>query len=85
MEDVIVAASEFKAKCLRMLDEVAAGNRTLVITKHGKPVARITPIEPRGSLEGSWKGLVKAKSDLGNLDTSDVGWETLSEWDELNK
>ena len=85
MEDVIVAASEFKAKCLRMLDEVAAGSRTLVITKHGKPVARITPIQPQGSLEGSWKGLAETKSDLANLDTGNVGWETLREWDELNK
>jgi prevent-host-death family protein len=84
MEQVTVGASEFKAKCLRMLDEVAKSGRALVITKHGKPVARVTPVQPQESLEGSWKGLVEIKGDLVNADTSGE-WETLREWDELNK
>jgi prevent-host-death family protein len=40
-----VSASEFKAKCLRMLDEVDAEG--IVITKRGKPVARLVPMAPR--------------------------------------
>lgn len=39
-----VTATEFKAKCLRMLDELDAEG--LVITKHGKPIARVVPIRP---------------------------------------
>ena len=47
MKEATVAASEFKAKCLRMLDEVAEQGQTLIITKHGRPVARVTPVPKR--------------------------------------
>ena len=47
MKEATVGASEFKAKCLRMLDEVAEQGRTLVITKHGRPVAKVTPVQER--------------------------------------
>ena len=40
-----VPAGEFKAKCLALLDEVAKTGETLVVTKRGKPVARILPPE----------------------------------------
>ncbi len=48
-----IAASRFKAQCLALLDEVAATGQALVITKRGKPLARLTPLEPPESLEGS--------------------------------
>jgi prevent-host-death family protein len=38
-----ITATQFKAKCLRLLDEVAETGETLVVTKHGRPVARIEP------------------------------------------
>lgn len=38
-----ITASQFKARCLRLLDEVAETGETLVITKHGRPVARVEP------------------------------------------
>ena len=41
-----VAAGEFKARCLALLDEVAERGETLVVTKHGKPVAKVVPVEP---------------------------------------
>ena len=37
-----VKASEFKAKCLKLMDEVAASGEEIVITKKGKPVAKLT-------------------------------------------
>jgi prevent-host-death family protein len=49
----VVPAGEFKAKCLALLDEVAETGETLTVTKHGKPVARVVPIEApdlRGSI-----------------------------------
>jgi prevent-host-death family protein len=49
----ILAASRFKAQCLGLLDEVAATGESLVITKRGRPVARIAPIEAPASLRGS--------------------------------
>jgi prevent-host-death family protein len=40
-----IAAGEFKAKCLALLDEVQQKHEEIVVTKRGKPVARIVPIE----------------------------------------
>jgi prevent-host-death family protein len=54
-----IPAGEFKAKCLKLLDKVAQDRQTLVITKHGKPVAQIVPMpspatgDPFGALRGS--------------------------------
>lgn len=48
-----VAASEFKAKCLALLDEVAETKEELVITKRGKAVARVVPAEEPRSLIGT--------------------------------
>ena len=39
-------ASTFKARCLALLDEVARSHTTVVVTKYGKPVARLVPLEP---------------------------------------
>lgn len=47
MSEPTVAASVFKARCLALLDEVATTHRSLVITKHGVPVARLVPIETK--------------------------------------
>jgi prevent-host-death family protein len=64
MKSAIVTASEFKAKCLHLLDEVEEGE-TLVITKRGRKVAKVSPISPpKRSLRGSWKGLVKITGDI---------------------
>ena len=45
--DKMIAAGEFKAKCLRLLDEVAASRAPLVITKRGKPVAKLLPVDKK--------------------------------------
>ena len=65
-----IQAGEFKAKCLAILDEVNETGQTLVITKHGRPVAKIIPIEEPCSLEGS----VLFEEDLVSpiLDTWDM-------------
>ena len=42
-----VPAGEFKAKCLALLDDVALTGQTLVVTKRGKPVAQVSPVEPQ--------------------------------------
>jgi prevent-host-death family protein len=39
-----VAISELKAHCLRLVDEVARQRRELIVTKRGKPIARVVPI-----------------------------------------
>ena len=49
----IIPAGRFKAQCLALLDEVARTGVDLIVTKRGKPVARVTPVEPPPSLQGS--------------------------------
>ncbi|MGQ0744115.1 MAG: type II toxin-antitoxin system Phd/YefM family antitoxin [Acidimicrobiales bacterium] len=51
----VVMASTFKQQCLALLDEVAAERVTVVVTKRGKPIARLMPLEddPPISLMGS--------------------------------
>lgn len=58
-----IGATEFKQKCLRLLDRV--GPEGIVITKHGKPVARLMPVES-GSAEliGSLKGKLRVTGDV---------------------
>lgn len=50
-----IPASEFKARCLGLLDEVAETKVALTVTKRGRPVAKLVPLdeEPHQSLLGS--------------------------------
>jgi prevent-host-death family protein len=48
-----IPAARFKAQCLKLLDEVAETGETIVVTKRGKPVAKLEPIEEPPSLKGS--------------------------------
>ncbi|MGI9019913.1 MAG: type II toxin-antitoxin system Phd/YefM family antitoxin [Solirubrobacterales bacterium] len=48
-----ISATQFKARCLALLDEVAQGGGELVVTKHGRPVARVVPADEEVSLRGS--------------------------------
>lgn len=40
-----IKASEFKAKCLKLMDEVAASGEEIVITKRGRPVSKLVPCD----------------------------------------
>jgi len=62
-----VSASRFKAECLRLLDEVAETGREVVITKRGKPVAKVTPVESPPSLRGSVRFLVSDEELIAPL------------------
>ena len=60
----ILSATEFKAKCLRILDEL--DSQGVVITKRGQPVAKLTPVPKvdNSQLIGSLKGKVIIKGDI---------------------
>ena len=76
MKESTVTASEFKAKCLRMLDEIAEHGDTLIITKRGRPIAKVAPVAPMlKSLRDAWKGKIKIKGDIVHFDTSEE-WES---------
>ena len=53
VETRTVPAGEFKARCLALLDEVAATGECLTVTKRGKPVARLVPVDAPKPLLGS--------------------------------
>jgi prevent-host-death family protein len=53
-----IPAGRFKAQCLRLLDEVAETGETIVVTKRGKAVAKLEPVEQPPSLVGSVTFLV---------------------------
>lgn len=79
MKESTVQASEFKTHCLRLLDEVADNGRPIVITKRGRPVARLVPVESTSKpLGGRWEGRIKIKGDIVHFDTS-------SEWNALKE
>lgn len=40
-----VPAAQFKSRCLALLDQVAESGRPVIVTKHGKPVVQIVPVE----------------------------------------
>ncbi|HLE84454.1 MAG TPA: type II toxin-antitoxin system prevent-host-death family antitoxin [Thermoanaerobaculia bacterium] len=40
-----ISASEFKARCLGLLDEIAASRVPLVVTKRGRPIAKLVPVD----------------------------------------
>jgi prevent-host-death family protein len=67
--------SEFKAKCLKLVDELEPDG--LVLTKRGTPVARIVPIRQRGSghLVGRMKGRVEV---LGDIFSTGEQWDAQS-------
>lgn len=58
--EVHVPAAAFKARCLELMDRVRESGAEFVVTKHGRPVARLVPYEDSGakSLFGSMKGTV---------------------------
>jgi len=67
-----IPAGEFKAKCLALLDEVDVKGRTFVVTKRGRPVARVVPLGRRDPMRAPLAGSVLREGDL--LSPIDVEW-----------
>jgi prevent-host-death family protein len=70
-----IAAGEFKSKCLKLLDEVAETRETLVITKHGRPVAQVVPMPPTVDLFGAMRGSATILGDI--ISPLENEWEVL--------
>jgi prevent-host-death family protein len=71
--DKTIAAGEFKAKCLHLLDEVAQQRAPLIITKRGKPIAKLVPIDDKPfTLYGRMAGTVTFIGDA--ISPLDVEW-----------
>jgi len=63
-----IPAGRFKAQCLKLLDEVAETGAEITVTKRGRPVARVVPVEPAPSLKGSVVYLVSDDELIAPID-----------------
>lgn len=63
-----IPAARFKAQCLKLLDEVAETGETIVVTKRGKPVAKVEAVEEPRSLKGSVVYLVSDEELIAPID-----------------
>ncbi|MBA2648465.1 MAG: type II toxin-antitoxin system prevent-host-death family antitoxin [Legionella sp.] len=60
-----IAAGQFKTHCLQLMEDVKEKHFTLIITKHGVPVAKLVPIDESPiNLFGALKGTMTIKGDI---------------------
>jgi len=80
-----IPAGEFKARCLQLMDKVARSRESIVITKRGKPVAKLVPADapaPRAPLFGYMAGTAEIRDDI--VATPQLEWSALiADEDEL--
>jgi prevent-host-death family protein len=69
-----IAAAEFKAKCLKLMDSVQKTKTPILITKRGKPVAKLVPAERDATdFFGCMKGSFRIIGDI--ISPIDIEWE----------
>jgi prevent-host-death family protein len=62
-----IAAAQFKAQCLAVMDQVSQSGRPVVITKHGKPVVKLVPVnEGDDEIFGALAGIARITGDIEN-------------------
>jgi prevent-host-death family protein len=62
-----IPAAQFKAQCLAVMDQVADSGRAVVVTKHGKPVVQITPVQSNeNEIFGFMAGKARIVGDIEN-------------------
>ncbi len=68
-----IAAGQFKAKCLKLLDEKQLRKENIVITKHGKPVAKLVPFEDGEVISFGW---MQGDGDvMGDIESTGESWD----------
>lgn len=75
----VVSATEFKAKCLALLDEIEEQGASITVTRRGRPVAVLSPAKKKGfkSPANSWAGRMRIVGDIVNSDPNI--WDVVSE------
>jgi prevent-host-death family protein len=72
-----IAAGEFKARCLTLMEDVRSTREPLIITKRGKPVAKLVPAEsPKRGFIGSLKGVIRIVGDIESPVVPPEDWES---------
>ena len=73
-----MAAGFFKIHCLSVMDDVQAKRETILITKHGKPVAKLVPADEIGDdIFGFLEGKGSIRGDVVSPALSDDDWGDL--------
>jgi len=73
-----IAAGEFKAKCLQLMDEVYEKHTEIVVTKRGKPIAKLVPLDEKPiDIFGCMKNTVTINDDI--IKPLNVKWEVNEE------
>jgi prevent-host-death family protein len=73
-----MAAGAFKVHCLRIMDEVQKKRETIVITKHGKAVAKIVPVDQdKDEIYGFLRGKVEIVGDVVSPTLTPEEWGDL--------
>jgi len=73
-----ISAGKFKATCLRLMDEVQSTRVPLIITKNGRPVAKLVPAdEPVKDIFGFMRGMVEIVGDIESPATPLEDWDAL--------
>ncbi len=76
MNQEIIKASEFKAKCLRLMDEVRDTGKEYIISKNGVPVSKLVPIKTKPkTLFGMHKEQITIKADI--VAPLDIEWDAM--------
>jgi prevent-host-death family protein len=70
-------AGEFKSRCLAVMDSVQKTKESVLITKHGRPVAKLVPIEESHEFLGRLEGIVKITGDIESPIEPLEAWEAL--------
>ncbi len=77
-------ASEFKAKCLKLMDEVAEGGTEIIITKNGRPVSRLTPYRPTPQTPfGRDRDILQIHGDV--MEPIDVEWDAMADTNQSSR
>ena len=77
MKTKTIPAGTFKARCLAIMDEVQAKREAIVITKRGKPVAKLVPVEKeKDDIFGFMKGKLTVLGDVVSPIIDPADWDT---------
>jgi prevent-host-death family protein len=88
-----MAAGEFKAKCLAVMAEVNSTGQPVLVTKRGKPLARVLPFEEQTpketpeSIFGCLRHMGAITGDIVSSEFSDEEWDRMfdEKWDRIEK
>ena len=70
-----IPAGKFKATCLKIMEEVSTYHTEVTITKHGKPIAKLVPIEDKTPVDffGCMKGMATITGNI--ISPIDIEWD----------